>query len=84
MRTLSVRLDDQTDALLRAYCARFGVTQTEALKAGIVALAETAHVPSRLAASMDLIGCFDSGSGDLGRNHSARLKEKLATARRRG
>lgn len=83
MRTLSLRLDDQTDALLRAYCARTGVSQTEAVKSGIVALAAMASSPVQLAESLDLIGCFDSGVGDLGRNHSRRLREKLTASKRR-
>lgn len=84
MRTLSLRLDDQTDAILRAYCARFGVSQTDALKAGLATLADQVQSPNQLAASLNLIGSFDSGMGDLGRNHSARIKEKLTQSRRRG
>jgi hypothetical protein len=84
MRTLSVRLDDQTDALLRAYCARTGRSQTEAVKSGIAALAETAVTPGKLAESLGLVACFDSQVGDLGRNHSQRLREKLTSAKRRG
>jgi len=84
MRTLSVRLDDQTDALLRAFCARTGQTQSEAVKAGIAALAARTESPVRLAEEMGLIGCFDSGVGDLGRNHSQRVRAKLAGKARRG
>lgn len=84
MRTLSVRLDDQTDALLRAYCARTGLSQTDAIKSGIAALAVEVDSPAQLAEALGLIGCFDSGAGDLGRNHSRRLREKLAAQRHRG
>jgi hypothetical protein len=38
MHILSVHLDDQTDSLLRAICARTGQTQSDAAKAGIAAL----------------------------------------------
>lgn len=78
MRTLSVRLDDQTDALLRMVCACTGQTQSEVVKAGIAALAAQAESPARLAEDLGLVGCFDSGVGDLGRNHAQRLREKLA------
>lgn len=82
MRTLSVRLDDQTDSLLRAFCARTGQTQSDAVKAGIAALAARSETPAQLAENLGLVGCFDSGVGDLGRNHSQRLREKLAGKRR--
>ncbi len=78
MRTLSVRLDDQTDALLRAFCARTGQTRSDAVKAGIAALTTKTESPAQLAEELGLVGCFDSGVGDLGRNHSQRLREKLA------
>lgn len=83
MRTLSLRLDDQTDALLRAYCARTGVSQTEAVKSGIAALVATASPPAQIAQALGLVGCFDSGIGDLGRNHAQRLREKLAASKHR-
>ena len=86
MRTLSVRLDDQTDALLRAYCARTGVNQTDAIKSGILALSQTTNnqSPAELADALGLIGCFESGSGDLGRSHSQRVREKLIKQKRSG
>lgn len=84
MRILSVRLDEQTDALLRAYCARTGATQTEAIKSGIAALSGQSVSPAELAESLDLVGCFNSDEGDLGRDHSRHLREKLAGRFRRG
>jgi len=84
MRTLSVRLDDQTDSLLRAFCARTGQTQSDAVKAGIAALAARSETTAQMAEDLGLVGCFDSGVGDLGRNHSQRLREKLAGKTRRG
>ena len=84
MRTLSVRLDDQTDALLRAFCARTGQTQSDAVKAGIAVLAAQSDSPAKLAQDLGFVGCFDSGVGDLGRNHSQRLREKLAGKARHG
>ena len=78
MRTISLRLDDRTDALFRAFCDRHGVSQTEALKTAIRQLAEQHQpAPAELAAQLGLIGVFRSGVGDLGENHSQRLKQRL-------
>jgi hypothetical protein len=84
MRTLSVRLDDQTDSLLSAFFARTGRTQSDAVKAAIAAWAAQAESPAKLAEDLGLVGCFDSSVGDLGRNHSQRLREKLAGQSHRG
>ncbi len=83
MRTLSVRLDDQTDALLRAFCARTGKTQSEVVAISIAALSAQSESPGKLAEDFGLVGGFDSGVGDLGCNHSQHLHEKL-TGRHRG
>lgn len=84
MRTISIRLDDHTDAVLTAYCERHGLTQTSALKAAIEHLAE-AHrpTPAELAAQFGLIGGFRSAEGDLAENHSQRVKERLRAKRER-
>ena len=83
MRILSVRLDDESDAALRSLCARTGLTQTEVVKAGIGLLArESAASPAALGLRFGLVGAFDSGDGALGREHSARVREKLTRARR--
>ena len=78
MRTISIRLDDRTDALFRAFCERLGLSQTDALKAAIEQLAEQ-HRPSpaELAGQLGLIGGFKSGLGDLAVNHSQHLKQRL-------
>jgi len=78
MRTISVRLDSKADAQLRSVCERTGLSQSDAVKAGIAALAERPRVnPHALAKEMGLIGAFDSGIPDLARNHSRYIKEKL-------
>ena len=78
MRTISIRLDDHTDALFRAFCERHGVSQTNALKAAIEQLSERHRAsPAELAAHIGLIGSFRSGEGDLAANHSRRLKQRL-------
>ena len=78
MRTISIRLDDRTDALFRAFCERHGISQTDALKAAIEQMAEQ-HRPSpaEIAAQLGLIGGFRSGDGDLAASHSQRLKQRL-------
>ena len=84
MRTISVRLDDRTDALLAAICKRDGSTQTGALKAAIAQLADQPRpTPAELAAAAGLIGAFRSEEGDLAANHSARVKERLRAKRLR-
>lgn len=78
MRTISIRLDDHTDALFRAFCEQHGVSQTNALKAAIEQLASHSRPsPAELAAQLGLIGAFRSGDGDLAANHSQRVKERL-------
>ena len=78
MRTISMRLDDHTDAMLTAYCVQHAVSQTEAVKAAIVHLAQAQRpTPAALAQQLGLIGGFDSGAGDLAENHSQHLKQRL-------
>lgn len=84
MRTISIRLDDRTDALFRAFCERHGLSQTDALKAAIEQLAEQRRPsPAELAAQMGLIGGFRSGDGQLGAEHAQRLRLRLREKRRR-
>ncbi|NMQ21103.1 CopG family transcriptional regulator [Candidatus Competibacter phosphatis] len=84
MRTVSIRLDEATDARLRQIRARTGQSQTEVIKAAIAAFAEREEpAPAQSAAALDLIGCFDSGVGDLGRNHARHLRAQLAAKHRR-
>lgn len=47
----------------------------------IAALAALSLLPAKLADDLDVVGCFDSGVGYLGHNHSLRLREKLAGKR---
>ncbi len=82
MRTISIRLDDHTDGVLTAYCARHDLTQTAALKAAIAHLADASRPsPAELAAQLGLIGSFCSATGDLAANHSQRVKDKLRAKR---
>jgi hypothetical protein len=85
MRTISLRLDDRTNAVLTAYCERHGVTQTGALKAAIEHLASARRpTPAELAGELGLIGAFRSAERDLGAQHSARVKERLRAKLKRG
>ena len=78
MRTISLRLDDRTDALLRAACERTGLSQTDVLKSALEQLDDsTKPSPVRLARELGLVGGFASGVGDLGALHSERVKAAL-------
>ena len=82
MRTISIRLDDHTDAVLTEHCQRHGLTQTGAIKAAIEQLAGRHRpTPAELAAELGLVGGFRSTEGDLAENHSQRVKERLRAKR---
>ena len=84
MRTISIRLDERTDALLRAFCECNGINQTDAVKAAIELLAQLDRpTPAELAVLAVLIGSFHSTEGDLAENHSQRLKQRLRAKLRR-
>ena len=84
MRTISVRLDDDTDAALTTHCQHHGLTQTDAIKSAIEQLAGRHRpTPAELAGELGLIGGFRSGQGDLARNHGQRVKERLRAKRAR-
>ena len=84
MRTISVRLDDQTDAMLTVHCQRHGVTQTDAVKAAIEQLAARHQpTPAELAAELGLIGGFRSGVSDLARNRAQYIRDRLLAKRDR-
>lgn len=78
MRTISIRLDDRTDAVFTAHCRRYGLRQTDAIKAAIEQLVgRDKPTPAELAAELGLIGGFRSAEGDLAQNHSQRVKERM-------
>ena len=81
MRTISIRLDEQTDAALLAFCRRHGVSQTDAVKCAIGQLDEQPRpTPAQLAEQHGLIGAFRSGDGELAAQHSQRIKQRLRAA----
>lgn len=78
MRSISLRLDDDTDSMLTAHCRSQGLTQTDAIKIAIQQLAgQHRATPAEIAAELGLIGGFSSAAGDLSRNHAQRVKETL-------
>ena len=83
MRTISVRLDDGSEARLDSLCQTLGLSQTEVVKAGLVLLQQHSTSPAALAEGLGLIGSFSSPAqeGDTtsrGRDHSALLRQKLS------
>jgi Ribbon-helix-helix protein, copG family len=84
MRTLSIRLDEETDATLAALCQRLGMTQTAAIKAALAQFAaQRRKTPGELAAELGLIGGFDSGLVDLSTNRKKYVRERLLAKRAR-
>jgi Arc/MetJ-type ribon-helix-helix transcriptional regulator len=86
MRTISVRLDDASEARLDQLCHALGLTQTEVVKAGLDLLQRQSLTPAQLADRLDLVGCYASEpAGEVsssGRDHSARLRQKLSQQRK--
>jgi hypothetical protein len=81
MRTISVRLDDGSEARLDSLCQSLGLSQTEVVKAGLVSLQRQSASPAALAQRLGLIGGFSSATPgsttSRGRDHSALLRQKL-------
>jgi Arc/MetJ-type ribon-helix-helix transcriptional regulator len=83
MRTISVRLDDSSEARLERLCQTLGLSQTDVVKAGLDLLQQHSTSPAALAEGLGLIGSFSSaaqegGITSRGRDHSALLREKLS------
>lgn len=77
MRTISVRLDDASEARLEGLCQRLGLSQTDVVKAGLELLQHQHQSPAALAEALDLQGCFASGDPAHGREHADRIRQKL-------
>jgi hypothetical protein len=82
MRTISVRLDDGSEARLDSLCQVLGLSQTEVVKAGLELLQRQSASPAALADRLELIGSFSSGPpggaiSSRGRDHSAQIRRKL-------
>ena len=81
MRTISVRLDDSSEARLERLYQTLGLSQTDVVKAGLDLLQQHSTSPAALAEGLGLIGSFSSaaqegGTTGRGRDHSALLREK--------
>ena len=77
MRTISLRLDDASEARLESLCQQLGLSQTDVLKAGLELLQHQHKSPAALAEALDLKGCFASGDPGHGREHADRIRQKL-------
>ena len=82
MRTISVRLDDSSEARLDSLCQALGLSQSGVVKAGLELLQRQSASPAALADRLGLIGSFSSGGPDgaitsQGLDHSAQLRRKL-------
>ena len=74
---LSVRLKPKTEAQLRAYCERTGLTRTEVVENSLKRTFESRRpTVGELAREVEYIGSFD-GPADLSENVSKYLKRKL-------
>jgi Ribbon-helix-helix protein, copG family len=69
MKKTSIYLDDELDRLLALRAAEDGVTKAEYIRRGLATLANRPQRP-RIS-----VGIFDSGLGDLARNHDKYLAE---------
>lgn len=82
MRTISVRLDDGSEARLDNLCQTLGLSQSEVIKAGLALLQQQSTSPAALAERLGLVGSFSSATADdgttsRGRDHAALLRQKL-------
>ena len=66
MRTISVRLDEGSEARLERLCQTLGLSQTEVVKAGPVLLQQHSTSPAALAEGLGLIGSFSSAAKEGG------------------
>jgi len=88
MRTISVRLDDGSEARLNNLCQTLGLSQSEVVKAGLALLQQQSISPAALAERLGLVGSFasampDHGTTSRGRDHAALLRQKLRDQHKR-
>ncbi len=88
MRTISVRLDDGSEARLNNLCQTLGLSQSEVVKAGLALLQQQSTSPAALAERLGLVGSFssataDNGTTSRGRNHASLLRQKLMNQHKR-
>lgn len=83
MRTISVCLDDASEARLDNLCQTLGLTQSDVVMGGLALLERQSISPAALAERLGLIGSFSSATSDNtttspGRDHGALLPQKLS------
>ena len=79
MRTISLRLDAESDGMLQALCDRLQATQTDVVRQALEFLAKSAvPTPEALGRELGLVGAFASGTRGNGAGHSAAVKARLA------
>jgi predicted transcriptional regulator len=84
MRTISLRLDDATDAVLRRLAAQLSLTQTDVIKRALEHLAQReSPSPNALAEGLGLIGAFVGHAGSDTRSYSERVRARLQSKRAR-
>ena len=79
MKMLSVRLDDEEAAALKALCDETGLSRSQAVKRGLSALAGSTRrgkTPGVLAEELGIVGCF-SGPRDLSARVGHYVKKSL-------
>ena len=85
MPTVTIRLDDETDARLKRRLARSGETLSEFIREAVIKqLDEKPRVETRLdglARVLDLIG--DTGETDLSTTYKSRIQERAIAKHRR-
>ncbi len=83
----SVRLDTETDTLLRRLARASGRTKSDILREAVVRLAEEHETPSSAdspyALISDLVGIARGGPRDMARRHKGAFRETLSKAARR-
>ncbi len=83
----SVRLDPETEALLRKLARTSGRTKSEVIREALHRMSEeargAAETGSLYDAIEDLVGIADVGPGDLARHHKQRFREKLDRRRKK-
>jgi hypothetical protein len=83
MRTISLRLDAESDAMLRALCDRLNATQTDVVRKALELLASDATpTPGELGVELGLAGGFSSGGRGNAVGHSQAVKARLEERRR--
>ena len=85
MPTITIRLDDETDARLKRRLARSGETLSEFVRAAVISqLATGPRHEAPYSAWVRLVqGCAGSGDTDRSVTYKARIREKLRAKHRR-